>query len=530
MEITRRSFLLTTAAASAAPFVRLDAQAPGAGRRVFRHGVASGDPATDRVILWTRVTAPAQTVPEVSWELSRNPTFTRVVARGMTRTGASRDFTVKIDAGGLAPATTYYYRFRTRGEQSPVGRTRTLPDAGARRVRLAVASCSNLPHGYFNVYRLIADRTDLDAVLHLGDYIYEYPNGRYGDGTAFGRIPSPDREIVALADYRTRHAQYKLDPDLQEVHRQHPFIVVWDDHEISNNAWRDGAENHNTDQGEGDYTARRAAAVQSYFEWMPIREDRSTRQPRIYRSFPFGDLADLMMLDTRLVDRDEQADRRETIAVLDDPKRSLLGPAQEAWLVAELGASKRANVTWQLLGQQVMFAPCSLPGASAISTDTWDGYRPGRQRLIDAITEQQLANVIVLTGDVHSSWGYDIAQNPWDGYDPATGRGTLAVELVTPAVSSPSGFANEGGAERMEAVRRARPHLKYLEGIRRGYIVLDVTRERAQADWYYVPTVTLRTRVEEFGKGLVTEAGRPHLVEAASPAPVRTDAGEPAPA
>jgi phosphodiesterase/alkaline phosphatase D-like protein len=352
MEITRRSFLLTTAAASAAPFVRLDAQAPGAGRRVFRHGVASGDPATDRVILWTRVTAPAQTVPEVSWELSRNPTFTRVVARGMTRTGASRDFTVKIDAGGLAPATTYYYRFRTRGEQSPVGRTRTLPDAGARRVRLAVASCSNLPHGYFNVYRLIADRTDLDAVLHLGDYIYEYPNGRYGDGTAFGRIPSPDREIVALADYRTRHAQYKLDPDLQEVHRQHPFIVVWDDHEISNNAWRDGAENHNTDQGEGDYTARRAAAVQSYFEWMPIREDRSTRQPRIYRSFPFGDLADLMMLDTRLVDRDEQADRRETIAVLDDPKRSLLGPAQEAWLVAELGASKRANVTWQLLGQQ----------------------------------------------------------------------------------------------------------------------------------------------------------------------------------
>jgi alkaline phosphatase D len=530
MHITRRGFLLTTTAAAAAPLVRLDAQAPVTGRRVFRHGVASGDPATDRVILWTRVTAPVQALPEVSWELSRNSSFTRIVARGMTPTGASRDFTVKIDAGGLAPATTYYYRFRARGEQSPVGRTRTLPAAGAQRVRLAVASCSNLPYGYFNVYRRIAARADLDAVLHLGDYIYEYPNGRYGDGTALGRVPAPDREIVALADYRTRYAQYRLDPDLQEVHRQHPFIVVWDDHEITNNAWRDGAENHNPDQGEGDYTARRSAAVQSYFEWMPIREEPSTRQPRIYRSFQFGGLADLLMLDTRLVGRDGQADGRETIAVLDDPKRSLLGRAQEEWLVAELAASKRAHVTWQLLGQQVMFAPCSLPGAAAISTDAWDGYRPERQRVIDVITEQQLANVVVLTGDVHSSWGYDIAQNPWDGYDPATGRGTIAVEFVTPAVSSPSGFANEGGAERMEAVRRARPHLRYLEGIHRGYLVLDVTRERAQADWYYVPTVTVRTRVEEFGKGLVTEAGRPHLVDAAGPASARTDAEEPAPA
>jgi alkaline phosphatase D len=528
MHISRRSFLVATAAAGATPFVRLEAQTftP---RRVFRHGVASGDPLTDRVILWTRVTALAQASPEVSWEMSRTASFTRVAARGMTRTGESRDFTVKIDAGGLAPATTYYYRFRTLGEQSPVGRTRTLPAAGARRIRLALVSCSNLPYGYFNVYRRIADRTDLDAVLHLGDYIYEFPNGRYGDGTALGRVPAPDREIVALADYRMRYAQYRSDPDLQEVHRQHPFIVVWDDHEITNNAWRDGAENHNPDRGEGEYAPRRAAAVQSYLEWMPIREDRSTRQPRIYRSFAFGDLADLIMLDTRLVDRDEQAVRRESIAVVDDPKRSLLGRAQEEWLVAELAASKRADVTWQLLGQQVLFAPCSLPGANAVSTDTWDGYRPGRQRVIDAIVGQQLQNVVVLTGDIHSSWGYDVAQNPWDDYDPGTGRGTLAVEVVTPAVSSPSGFANEGGAERMAAARRARPHLRYLEGLRRGYVVLDVTRERAQADWFFVPTVTVRTRLEEFGKALITEAGRPHLVETADPAPVRSDADEPAP-
>jgi len=528
MRISRRHFLVSTAATGATPFVRLEAQ-PSNPRRVFRHGVASGDPLTDRVVLWTRVTTAPRAAAEARWRVARDAAFSRPVAGGTVRTDASRDFTVKIDAGPLAPGTTYFYRFEALGERSPVGRTRTLPLTGARRVRLALASCSNLPFGYFNVYRRIAARADLDAVLHLGDYIYEYPNGVYGDGTKFGREPRPAREIIALGDYRMRYAQYRSDPDLQEVHRQHPFIVVWDDHEIANNAWRDGAENHQLDKGEGDYAPRRAAAVQAYLEWMPIREDRSTRQPRIYRSFAFGDLADLIMLDTRLVDRDEQAPRRDSISLIDDPKRSLLGRVQEEWLFAQLAASRRAGVTWQLLGQQVMFAPGSLPGANAISTDTWDGYRPARQRVLDAIVGQQLRNVVVLTGDVHSSWGYDVPQHPWEAYDPATGRGSLAVEIVAPAVTSPSGFANEGGAERMAATRRARPHLRYLEGLHRGYVVLDVTRERAQADWYYVPSVITRTRLEEFGKGLLTEAGRPHLVEAASPAPARSNADEPAP-
>jgi alkaline phosphatase D len=528
MQISRRSFLVSTTAMGATPFVRLDAQSSTA-RRVFRHGVASGDPLTDRVILWPRVTS-VRAAPGVRWEVARDAAFTRPVASGLTQTGASRDFTVKVDAGPLAPGTNYFYRFEALGERSPVGRTRTLPATNARRVRLALASCSNLPFGYFNVYRRIAARADLDAGLHLGDYIYEYPNGVYGDGTTFGHEPRPPREIIALADYRMRYAQYRSDPDLQEVHRQHPFIVVWDDHEIANNAWRDGAENHQPDKEEGDYAPRRAAAVRAYLEWMPIREDRSMRQPRIYRSFAFGDLADLIMLDTRLVDRDELKPKRESISVIDDPKRSLLGRAQEEWLFAELAASKRAGVTWQLLGQQVMFAPCSLPGANSISTDTWDGYRPARQRVIDAIVDQQLRNVVVLTGDVHSAWGYDVPQNPWDGYDPETGRGALAVEIITPAVTSPSGFATEGGAERMEATRRARPHLRYLDGLRRGYVVLDVTREWAQADWYYVPTVITRTRLEEFGKGLITEAGRPHFVDASSPASARPDASEAAPA
>jgi alkaline phosphatase D len=531
MSISRRDFLYTTTAATAASFVRLRAQeAAVQDRSVFRHGVASGDPLSDRVILWTRVTAPDNATPQVSWELAADTGFKRIVSRGMVTTGAARDYTVKIDAGLLDPGTTYYYRFQAMGERSSIGRTRTLPASGARRVRLALVSCSNLPFGYFNVYARIAARPDLDAVLHLGDYIYEYQNGRYGDGTPLGRIPEPDAEILALSDYRMRYAQYKRDPDLQEVHRQHPFIVVWDDHEFANNTWRDGAANHNPENNEGDWTLRRAAAVRAYLEWMPIREDRATRRVRIYRTFSFGDLADLMMLDTRLVDRDEQPAKREDIARIDDPARTLLGPAQEQWLAAELMESGRAGVPWQLLGQQVMFAPGSMPGAASASTDNWDGYRPARTRVLDALAAGQVRNVLVLTGDVHSSWAYDVPRDPWSGYDPLRGTGTAAVEIVTPAVTSPTGFGEpEQAARRIETLLRDRPHLKYVEGLHRGYVVLDVTRERAQADWFFVPTVTERTREEQFGKGFFTVAGEPHLQEAGAPAAPSTSAPPPAP-
>lgn len=530
MHISRRDFLFTATAAGAIGFVRLDAQQNDSSRKVFLHGVASGDPLIDRVILWTRVTAGDTSTPEVAWEIAREPDFARVVAQGRVTTGATRDFTVKIDAGPLEPATTYYYRFVAMGERSPVGRTRTLPMPGVGRVRLAIASCSNLPFGYFNAYRRIAERTDLDAVLHLGDYIYEYANARYGDGKPFGRIPEPDREIVLLADYRLRHAQYKRDPDLQEIHRQHPFITVWDDHEFANNTWRDGADNHNPDAGEGEWLARRTAAAQAYMEWMPIREERSTRRIRIYRSFAFGDLADLVMLDTRLADRDQQARNRDAIPVLDDGKRTLLGNAQEQWVFEELQAASRAGVVWQLLGQQVMFAPGSLPGAPSISTDTWDGYRPARERLFDAIEATKLKNVVVLTGDVHSSWGYDVPRNPWNGYNPETGVGTVAVELVTPAITSPSGFGTpEQAAGRVKTLLTQRPHLKYVDGLYRGYVVLDVTRERVQADWFSVPTVTERNDTEQFMKGLVSVAGDPRLLPASGPAKSSSSSFAPAP-
>jgi alkaline phosphatase D len=530
MNISRRGFLYTATAAGAIGFVRLEAQEPG-GRKVFRHGVASGDPLTDRVILWTRVTAPENAAPEVAWQMSPDASFKRVVASGRVTTGAARDFTVKIEAASLEPGRTYYYRFDALGERSPVGRTRTLPPAGVSRVRLAVASCSNYPFGYFNAYRRMADRSDLDAVLHLGDYIYEYGNGSYGDGTDLNRIPEPNKEIVSLADYRMRYAQYRRDPDLQELHRQHPMIVVWDDHEFANNSWRDGAANHNPDRGEGDWAPRAHAAVQAYLEWMPIREDRATRRVRIYRSFPFGDLADLVMLDTRYIDRDSQAANRDALAVIDDPKRTLLGGAQEQWLAEELQASSRAGVTWQLLGQQVLFTPGSLAAAQTTSTDTWDGYRPARERVFDALESARVKNVVVLTGDIHTSYAYDVARNPWSGYNAETGAGTAAVEFTTPSITSPCGLGTtlEQVEPRIKALFNARPHLKFVEALYRGYIVLDVTRERVQADWFGVPTITERTDTEQFLKGFFSVAGEPRLRPASGPASPATTGAAPAP-
>ncbi|MDQ3069128.1 MAG: alkaline phosphatase D family protein, partial [Acidobacteriota bacterium] len=513
MATTRRAFLGTAALAGAATF--LDRLSPmmlaqtRQGRRVFLHGVASGDPLHQAVILWTRVTPPpGRREVAVTCEIARDARFTRIAGRTLQMASAARDFTVKVDAMGLEPGATYYYRFSALGEASQVGRTRTLPRETSR-VRLAIASCSNLPFGYFNAYARIAARQDLDAVLHLGDYIYEYRNTEYGDGTAFGRIPMPDREITSLEDYRTRHAQYKSDPDLQEAHRLHPWIVVWDDHEFANNAWRHGAQNHNVDRDEGPWEARRDAAIQSYSEWMPIRDDRSSRETRIYRSFAFGKIADLVMLDTRFVGRDQEAPKREHIDILEDPKRTLLGSAQEQWLSNELRASKQAGVTWQLLGQQVMFAPMAPKGAPASNKDTWDGYRPARDRVLDALAANGIRNGVILTGDVHSSWAYDVSKDPWRDYDPVTGRGAAAVEIVTPAISSPGWGTRE--PEKAPALSRdymaARPHLKWVEGVHRGYATLDITPARMQADWYFIPTVTERNATESFAKGFVSEAG-----------------------
>ena len=516
VSLTRRQFIWTSAASLAA----LASAKPGEGGRapraqgtagsgLFRHGVASGDPLTDRVILWTRVTpVDAGGTLDVGWRLAADPALTQVVARGSARTTADRDFTVKVDAGGLEPGRPYYYAFETAGERSPIGRTKTAP-AAADRVRLASVCCSNYPAGYFNVYRCVANRDDLDAVVHVGDYIYEFQNGVYGEGTGLLRIPEPRKEAVTLSDYRIRYATYRSDPDLQEAHRQHPFIAVWDDHEVTNNGWSGGADNHNPDQGEGDWAMRQAAGYRAYLEWMPIRESASPGI-RLYRHFRFGRLVDLLMLDTRGL-RDRQPPGKDVAAIV-DPKRTLLGAAQEAWLFDELRASQRAGTAWRMLGQQVMFSRVTPPQWPVPYPDTWDGYQGARDRVLDFLTAERVRDVAILSGDLHSSWAFDVARNPWEGYQASTGSGSLAVEILTPAVSSIPMFAGSQAArEHAPLLRSALPHLKFLDGDSRGYVVLDVTPARLLAEWYFVPTVLERTTAESRAAAFVCERGSSHF-------------------
>jgi alkaline phosphatase D len=513
--ISRRGFLASSSAAiGALPLIRsLDALAQAA-NPVFRHGVASGDPRADRVILWTRVTPRTAGAQRVSWVVATDAKVTQIVARGEVETGAARDYTVKIDPSGLKPATTYYYQFTSAGEQSVIGRTKTLPAGSVSRVRLGVVSCSNLPQGYFNAYACLANRPDLDAILHLGDYIYEYANEQYGDGSRFGRVPSPNREMVALQDYRERHAQYKADPDSQAIHQQHPFICVWDDHEFTNNAWQGGAQNHNNDgRDEGDWRTRRTAATQAYFEWMPIREDGQTKQERIYRAFQFGDLASLVMLDTRVVGRDQQT-TADASAIIESASRQLLGADQEQWLAEQLVTSSKQRAGWTLLGQQVMFAPQTPAGRRAGNADSWDGYRAARTRVFDMIERAKVGNFAVLTGDVHSSWAYDLPRDPFGGYDKATGKGSLGVEFAGTSVSSPSNLGRgPEGPKQLADLQAARPHLHYVDGRYRGYFIVDLTRDRLQADYYALATIEERSTKERFERGFITESGRNHLVE-----------------
>jgi alkaline phosphatase D len=520
--LTRRQFIWSTAA-SAVGLVSahrrerlLHAQGSDALSGLFRHGVASGDPLTDRVMLWTRVTpggnaAQSGTVVDVQWRIATDPALTQVVARGNARTAPERDFTVKVDAGGLQPGRPYYYAFDTGGERSPIGRTRTLPAGSVDRLRLALVCCSNYPSGFFNVYRCVANRPDLDAVVHVGDYIYEFQNGIYGDGSGLLRIPEPRREAVTLSDYRIRYATYRLDPDLQDAHRQHPFIAVWDDHELTNEAWAGGAANHNPEQGEGDWAVRQAAAYRAYLEWMPIRESPG-EGIRLYRSFRFGTLVDLLMLDTRGL-RDRQAASRD-VAALADPRRTILGAAQEAWLFDELRSSQRAATAWRVLGQQVIFSRVAPPGWPVLSSDPWDGYQAARDRIFDCLESERVRNVAILSGDFHSSWALDVARDPWRQYQPSTGEGSLAVELLAPAISSPPLFASPAMREHAPLLRTFLPHLKFLDGDSRGYVLIDMTPTRIQADWYFVPTVEERTAAETRAAGFVCERGSSHLVPA----------------
>ncbi|WP_342063679.1 alkaline phosphatase D family protein [Acinetobacter pittii] len=512
----------------------------------FLHGVASGDPLQDKVILWTRLTPlDLNARLRVTWEIANDDQFKQNLKTGTVQTTKTDDFTVKVDATGLQAGMTYYYRFRFGTKVSPVGQTKTLP-VTTNKVSFAVCSCSNYPAGYFYVYREMA-KQNVDVVIHLGDYIYEYGADGYAteDAAKLGRtLPSNNnKEIIKLDDYRKRYALYRQDKDLQAVHQRHPFIVIWDDHELANDTWRDGAENHQ--DNEGSFSDRKLAALQAYFEWMPIRPVSNTDHLNIYRQFNFGSLVQLTMLDTRIIARDKQLEYKDYMiasgldaqkfqADLTDPKRTLMGYTQRDWLVDKL---KQSTATWNVIGQQVLMSKMWIPaellaslgqitsGGTSSDTlakmtaqitelvtlklrleqgdptltvqekarvttlvpynlDAWDGYYAEREFLYDKLAEFN-KKIIVLAGDTH---------NAWTSYLYSQKGEYVGVELATSSVSSP-------GLEKYLSIPLTQlqqfefafttliDELAYCNLNQRGYLMVTLDDKQVLSDWIFVDSI-----------------------------------------
>ena len=490
--------------------------------RGFTHDVASGEPSQNSVLLWTRYVPTKGDSSRLVWEVSPTADFARIVSSGEAVAEGARDHTVKAIAGGLAPGRWYHYRFRDRhGLASPVGRTRTLPDGPVDRFRLAFFSCSNLGFGWFNAYAHAAARRDLDLVIHVGDYLYEHRRGDYPVPAEAVRNAAirPLGEIVHLADYRLRYAAYRSDPDLQRLHRMFPMVAMWDDHESADDSWRDGAANHQP-ESEGPWPLRKAAAIRAYREWMPVGDEP-------WASYAIGDLATLFRPETRLIGRSQQLDRGAALrgsgdiaaalaAFRDGPwqdsARSLMGFEQERWLGDGLRRSVRRGARWQVLAQQVVMGPTALPsqaadwigaGASAgtraataidvaaskaglpLYLDTWDGYPAARRRLLEAALGAD-ANLVVLSGDSHNAWGFDLD----------AGGVPAGVEFAGHSVTSP-GFESERprvpSADRVRAFQERNPQLKWAELSRRGYATLELTPTRATGEWLFLQTIRSRS-------------------------------------
>lgn len=481
--------------------------APATRHRHLQHGAASGDPLPDGFVLWTRVTPTPDATPgsgrgapaTVAWEVATDEGFADVVARGTARTDAGRDHTVKLDVRSLQPATTYWYRF-THGPDTVVGRTRTAPAEtdDVQRLRLGVVCCANWQAGYFGAYRHLLDH-DLDAVVHLGDYLYEYQPGKYSNGPDWVdvRRHDPPHETVSLEDYRRRHAQYKTDPDLQALHAALPMIATWDDHEVADGWFPGGAFEHQR-MAEGPWQRRRRAAMRAYDEWMPVRLSGTATigdGTRIYRRFRFGRLADLSMLDLRGYrdERVEPGDRR-----LEDPARSITGADQEAWLAEGLAASA---AQWKLVGNPVMVAPMLMPprprgqelalrrttdpmtwGTPEPNTDTWDGYPEGRRRVLQRLADAAVGDVVFLSGDVHTAWANEV------GLDDRA----VATELVCSSVTSNNVDDFMGTRPRTvslameEAIATLNPHVRFVNLDDHGFSVLELTPVEARMEWHAV--------------------------------------------
>ncbi|WOI54009.1 alkaline phosphatase D family protein [Parvularcula sp. LCG005] len=536
MKITRRQALLSSLAggvsgcASLPAAQRFDsAQPTQSSADMFRHGVASGDPAADSVVLWTRISNVTGRITGTV-RLTEDDAFSAVPRKPRTipfSTDAARDHTVKVLATGLKPGTRYTYRFEVDSELSPEGTTRTLSQQ-AEEARFAVVSCSNFPFGFFNVYDHIARQPDIDAVIHLGDYLYEFGPSGYGgkSGAALGRNHEPPREILTLADYRQRHAQYKGDPSTQSMHAAHPLIAVWDDHETANDAWQHGAENHQP-ATEGDWEVRKAAALQAYYEWMPVRDPVPGR-PReaLFRSFTWPGLLTIATLETRLTARSAPLVYTEFVPtlqtqedidafqrdVIGDPSRRLISDAQMDFLRTTLKGSVDRKEPWRLLANQVMFAsviaPNLIPYADEetiqelekqwdqarafvefsalglpINLDAWDGFPADRERVYAMARSVGASDLVVLTGDTHEGWANDLFTE---------GGEQVGVELGATGVTSPgpSLYLGDKAFDYSLLIRRKNKHVRYHEPLYRGYVLLSLSKTKGKADFVAVSTVT----------------------------------------
>ena len=531
-KITRRGILGALTASTAAACTPntsspLTAQTQTASG-TFAHGIASGDPTADAVILWTRVTPndPMAGPVELIWEMDKDANFGSPSASGTYTTNAARDWTVKVDAEGLDAGEPYYYRFRAGEDISPVGRTKTLPREAVSSARFAVVSCANWEHGYFNAYDHIARQDHFDAFLHLGDYYYEYGAGTYDSGSDI-KIPRrhvPEHEIITLEDYRLRHGQYRSDPSLQGVTAKMPMIAIWDDHETSNDSWKDGARNHQ--DGEGAWDDRRQAALRAYYEWMPIREPRKGRvRSDIFRSYDWGDLLTLVSVETRLTARAEpfeienhypeikaHGNADKFIAEkLRDPSREMLGQVQSDFIIDTLKASKENGTTWRVMANQVIMGRLlttdmspyidedamqiiekDWPGvrdSMALSKynlpvypDSWDGYPVARENFYQRLIKEDVKDIVVLTGDAHEFWVNDLTSESGE---------KVGVECVTTSVSSKTLTTYLGGATEDYSLllTQSNPDARYYNALHNGYIDFALTRSKGTVRMMGLSTV-----------------------------------------
>lgn len=465
----------------------------------FYHGVASGDPTPNAVIIWTRVTPETAGTVNGTWRVALDTNFTSIVQSGTFSADSTRDYCVKIDVTGLQPDTWYFYEFTALGRNSLTGRTKTAPVGGINQLRFAFVSCSNYPAGFFNSYDRIRERNDIDAVLHLGDYIYEYANNQFGSARG---DQLPTYEILKLADYRQRYSSYRLDPSCRKLHQQFPFISVWDDHETANNSYTNGADNH-TPATEGPWNLRKAAGQEASDEWMPRRLPEAGNTNKIWRKLSYGNLADVFMLDTRLYDRSLQGGNTN------DTNRHIIGNEQMQWLKTELINS---TAKWKILGQQVMMGNLT-PFGITVNNDQWDGYNAERKKLYDIILNNNIQNVIVLTGDIHTAWAMDLPYNT-AAYNANTGAGSVGVEFVCTSVTS---AASPVALDPLyPLVSALLPHIKYVDLFKKGYGILDLTDAKAQGNFYANKTIATKDTAQTYETGYYTLPGTRWLKKATS--------------